>query len=91
MRGVNQPGETLFASKEERDWYAAQYWQAKRRHDGYREPLRTNQHILHLLLTVFTGGLWAIVWIILGIRGNQVPPDPSAPVPVWPPPEIARR
>ena len=36
-----------------------------------RTPLRTNQHILHLLLTVFTGGLWLPVWIILAIRGNR--------------------
>jgi len=42
------------------------YWQQPR-----RTPLRTNQHILHLLLTVFTGGLWLPVWIILGIRGNR--------------------
>jgi hypothetical protein len=36
-----------------------------------REPLATNQHILHLLVTVFTFGLWAPVWIILAIRGNR--------------------
>ena len=35
-------------------------------------PLTTNQHILHLLLTVFTAGLWAPAWIILAIRGNRV-------------------
>jgi hypothetical protein len=35
-----------------------------------RVPLSTNQHILHLLLTVFTFGLWAPVWFILAIRGN---------------------
>ena len=35
-------------------------------------PLTTSQHILHLLLTVFTAGLWAPVWIILAIRGNRV-------------------
>jgi hypothetical protein len=34
-------------------------------------PLTTQQHILHLLLTVFTAGLWAPVWIWLAIRGNQ--------------------
>jgi hypothetical protein len=36
-----------------------------------RTPLTTNQHILHLLLTVFTAGLWLPVWIILAIRGNR--------------------
>lgn len=33
-------------------------------------PLTTNQHILHLLLTIFTAGLWAPVWIIRGVQGN---------------------
>jgi hypothetical protein len=37
-----------------------------------REPLTTTQHILHLLLTVFTGGLWAPVWIVRARRGNRV-------------------
>lgn len=32
--------------------------------------LTAGQHILHLLLTVFTGGLWAPVWIIRAIQGN---------------------
>lgn len=36
-----------------------------------RVPLTTNQHILHLLLTVFTGGLWGIVWIIRAGQGNR--------------------
>lgn len=34
-------------------------------------PLTTTQHILHLLLTIFTGGLWAPVWIICAVRGNR--------------------
>lgn len=44
-----------------------------------RYPLTAGQHILHLLLTVFTFGLWAPVWIIRAIRGNRpyVPPDIS--------------
>lgn len=28
-------------------------------------------HILHLLLTVFTCGLWAVVWLILALGGGQ--------------------
>lgn len=36
-----------------------------------RVPLTTNQHILFLLLTVFTGGLGAIVWIIRAAQGNR--------------------
>jgi hypothetical protein len=78
--------EGHFASKAEYDFYAAQYWEMKRKRFGGREPLTASQHILHLLLTVFTCGLWGIVWIIRASQGNRVPPDPSAPVPVWPPP-----
>jgi hypothetical protein len=35
-----------------------------------RTPLTANQHILHLLLTVFTCGLWAPVWFVRALRGN---------------------
>lgn len=31
---------------------------------------KTN-HILHLLLTLLTGGLWVIVWIIVGMTNEQ--------------------
>jgi hypothetical protein len=58
----------------------------KRMHDGYIEPLSPGQHILHLLLTVLTCGLWGIVWIIRASKGNRVPGDPTAPIPGWPPP-----
>ena len=37
----------------------------------YGGPLTTQQHILHLLLTIFTAGLWLPVWIYLAIRGNR--------------------
>lgn len=36
-----------------------------------RTPLTTSQHILWLLVTVFTGGLGLIPWIYLSIRGNR--------------------
>ena len=36
-----------------------------------KTPLTTNQHILHLLGTVFTGGIWGIVWIIRAVQGNR--------------------
>jgi len=36
-----------------------------------RTPLTTGQHILHLLLTVFTAGLWLPVWIIRASQGNR--------------------
>jgi hypothetical protein len=38
-----------------------------------RVKLTPNQHILHLLLTVFTAGLWAPVWFIRAWRGNPAP------------------
>lgn len=52
-----------------------------------REPLTTSQHILHLLLTVFTVGLWAPAWIVRAVQGNKrqpiqgagPSPDPTAP------------
>jgi hypothetical protein len=37
-----------------------------------RAPLTTSQHILHLLLTIFTVGLWAPVWFVRAWRGNPV-------------------
>jgi hypothetical protein len=40
-----------------------------------RTPLTASQHILHLLLTVFTAGLWLPVWIVRAWRGNA----PQAP------------
>ncbi len=79
-------GGGQFASAAEQDFYAAQYWAMRRQRDGYTQPLSTGQHILHLLLTVFTAGLWLPVWIIRAARGNRVPGDPLAPMPAWPPP-----
>ncbi len=38
-----------------------------------RVPLTAGQHILHLLLTVFTFGLWAPVWFIRAMSGNRAP------------------
>lgn len=44
-----------------------------------RVPLTAGQHILHLLLTVFTAGLWVPVWLIRAWRGNPAPqPPPQA-------------
>lgn len=38
-----------------------------------RVPLTASQHILHLLLTVFTAGLWLPVWFIRSLHGNPAP------------------
>jgi len=83
---MTDDGRREFASQAEYDHYAAQFRAMRRKHDGYREPLSPNQHILHLLLSVFTLGLWVPVWIIRAVQGNRVPADPSAPMPEWPPP-----
>ena len=44
-----------------------------------RVPLTAGQHILHLLLTVLTAGLWAPVWFVRAARGNRryLPPGPA--------------
>jgi hypothetical protein len=36
-----------------------------------RYPLTPGQHVLHLLLTVLTCGLWLPVWIIRAMAGNR--------------------
>ena len=71
------------------------YWAAVHRRTGYTAAARThqgmttNQHILHLLISVFTFGLWIPVWIYLAVRTDRMvtPADPAAPMPVWPPPD----
>jgi len=51
-------------------------------------PLRTEQHILHLLLTLCAFGLWGFVWAGRASTGNRVlnmaPPD-------WKPPPVEQR
>lgn len=34
-----------------------------------KQPYQTS-HILHLLLTVFTGGLWVVIWIYKGVTNS---------------------
>jgi len=43
-----------------------------------RVPLTAGQHILHLLLSVLTGGLWLPVWFIRAWRGNPAPANDRA-------------
>jgi hypothetical protein len=40
-----------------------------------RVPLTASQHILHLLLSVFTCGLWLPVWFVRAWRGNPAPDE----------------
>ncbi|HEY5989336.1 MAG TPA: hypothetical protein VIV12_23585 [Streptosporangiaceae bacterium] len=42
-----------------------------------RVRLTAGQHILHLLLTLLTFGLWLPVWIFRALRGNPAPPSQS--------------
>lgn len=35
------------------------------------QPARGTNHVLHLLLTVFTGGLWLPVWLVLAIKNRR--------------------
>ena len=57
----------------------------------HRQRRKTN-HVLHLLLTVFTCGLWAPIWIILAIvkpgwdRDDDIattPPPPAGDIPAY--------
>lgn len=36
------------------------------------EPPRDEQpaHILHLLLSIITGGIWILVWVLVGVNAN---------------------
>ena len=73
----------------------AAYWAAYHRRTGdtaaTRPGLTTTQHILHLLISVFTFGLWIPVWIYLANHQERTTTtaDPSVPMPVWPPPDPA--
>lgn len=51
-----------------------------------RVPLTAGQHILHLLLTVVTAGLWLPVWIFRAVRGNHhyLPPGVRGSLPQGP-------
>jgi hypothetical protein len=64
--GAPRPGQTVA----EHDAEVAAYWGHSRSIDD-RTPLTTGQHILHLLLTVFTCGLWAPVWFWRAAQGNR--------------------
>lgn len=53
--------------------------------DAKRAARRTRvNHVLHAILTVLTGGLWGIVWLVLALRAadaRRAPqPEPDAAV-----------
>ena len=72
-RGKMAAAADARAAQRERDSaaVAARYMQA-RAVPVQRVPLTASQHILHLLLTVFTAGLWLPVWIVRAAQGNRV-------------------
>ena len=49
------------------------HWRIEIQTDTYAIVVKgkPTNHILHLLLTVFTAGIWAIVWIILAVTGGE--------------------
>jgi hypothetical protein len=50
----------------------AQGWRIENRSDFQATIATGNKinHVLHLILTILTAGLWGIVWIILAITGG---------------------
>jgi hypothetical protein len=61
--------------------------------EAVRVPLTAGQHILHLILTMLTFGLWSPVWIWRAVAGNKVWADtqpgyyrPPPPPYQWQPP-----
>lgn len=50
-------------------------WESGTAAPARRVPLTASQHILHLLLSVFTGGLWLPVWFVRAWRGNPPPAE----------------
>jgi len=33
---------------------------------------RTTWHVFHFILTLVSGGLWIPVWVVCGLRNNQI-------------------
>ena len=82
-------------------WPPAQHRGGTEARPVRREPLTTNQHILYLLVTVFTFGLGGIIWAWQAVAGNQVlevappseywqPPGSIPPQRSWQPPPSGR-
>ena len=63
------------------DWAERYVQRAERKaaEPDARRPLTAAQHILHLLLTVLSCGLWAPVWIVRAIQGNRPYVPPGGP------------
>jgi hypothetical protein len=52
--------------------WGAKGWRIETRSDFQATIAKGKEigHVLHLLLTVFTVGLWLIIWLVLGIAGG---------------------
>lgn len=66
-------------------WWDGRGWQAEHfvpaevvQRVQQRDPFATN-HILHLLLTVFTAGLWAPVWLFVSVSNGNARARVEAP------------
>lgn len=53
--------------------YVRSGWRVEAQTDSYAVMVygKPANHILHLLLTLFTFGLWAIVWIIVALSSGE--------------------
>ena len=52
--------------------YGAMGWRIETRSD-YQATIAKGQqvsHVLHLLLTIFTLGLWLLIWALIGLFGG---------------------
>ena len=53
--------------------HVEQGWRVESRGEFYATLVKGDpiNHILHLLLSLVTAGLWLIVWLIMGVQGGQ--------------------
>ena len=53
--------------------YVRNGWRVESQGDGYAVVVFGNRpnHILHLILTLVTFGLWAIIWIIIALSSGE--------------------
>jgi hypothetical protein len=71
MNASERLGQWWAARQQTTDDVIARYGTPPPAARAARTPLTTSQHILHLLLTVVTAGLWLPVWIIRAVQGNR--------------------
>ena len=67
---ANHPGESLDG---EVDQYVRRGWRVESRTSTQAVMVkgRRPNHLLHLILTLLTLGLWAVVWILVAAFGGE--------------------